>query len=66
MNTQHKTVAQILYDQGADYLMPIKGNQDKLLETAQVLLPENVPPSGGPGGGQPQPPGTAGPGDALD
>jgi hypothetical protein len=51
MNSQHKTVAQILYDKGADYLMPIKGNQDGLLEAAQALLPESVPPSGGPGGG---------------
>ncbi len=65
MNTQHKTVAQILYDKGADYLMPIKGNQDGLLETAQQLLPENVPPWGGPGGGQSQPPGTAGLGGAV-
>ncbi len=47
MHTQHKTVGQILYDKGADYLVPIKGNQDGLLDTAQQLLPESVPPSGG-------------------
>ena len=46
LNTQHKTVAQILYDKGADYLLPLKGNQDGLLTTAQQLLPESVPPSG--------------------
>jgi predicted transposase YbfD/YdcC len=47
MNTQHRTVAQILYDKGADYLVPIKGNQDTLLENAQTLLPESVSPSTG-------------------
>jgi hypothetical protein len=66
MHTQHKTVAQILYDKGADYLLPIKGNQSGLLETAQTLLPESVSPSSGPGGGQSQPAGTPGPGDARD
>ena len=30
LHTQHKTVAQILYDKGADYLLPIKGNQETL------------------------------------
>jgi hypothetical protein len=64
MHTQHKTVAQILYDKGADYLLPLKGNQDTLFETAQQLLPENVPPSGSQGGGQSQPAGTARSGDA--
>lgn len=66
MHTQHKTVAQILYDKGADYLLPIKGNQETLLATAQQLLPENVPPSGGEGGGQSQPAGTARSGDSRD
>jgi hypothetical protein len=46
MHTQHKTVAHILYDKGADYLLPMAGNQQSLLETAQHLLPESVPPSG--------------------
>ena len=46
MHTQHQTVAQILFDKGADYLLPIKGNQDTLLQTAPQLLPESVPPSG--------------------
>jgi hypothetical protein len=63
MHTQHKTVAQILFDKGADYLLPIKGNQDTLLQTAPQLLPESVPPSGGQSGGQPQPVGTARTGD---
>jgi hypothetical protein len=48
LNTQHKTVARILYDRGADYLLPIKGNQEGLLKTAAQLLPESLPPSGGP------------------
>lgn len=55
LNTQHKTVAQILYDKGADYLLPLKGNQDGLLTTAQQLLPESVPPSSGTDRGQSQP-----------
>jgi len=59
MHTQHKTVAQILYDKGADYRLPIKGNQDPLLATAQQLLPESVPPSGREAGGQSPPAGTA-------
>src|SRR6266853_215256 len=58
-HTQHKTVAQILYDKGADYLLPIAGNQQSLLQSAQHLLPESVPPSGGQDRGQPQPAGTA-------
>jgi hypothetical protein len=64
MNTQHKTVAQILYDKGADYLMPVKGNQDTLLENARTLLPESVSPSAREDRGQSQPPRTARPGDS--
>ena len=63
MHTQHKTLAQILYDKGADYLVPIKGNQGTLAETAAQLLPESIPPSGGEDRGQPQPAGTARAGD---
>ena len=63
LNTQHKTVRQILYDKGADYLLPLKGNQSGLLESAQQLLPESVPPSGRPTGGQSQPTGTPHAGD---
>jgi hypothetical protein len=59
MHTQHKTVAQILYDKGADYLLPLAGNQKSLLKTAQHLLPESVPPSGREARGQSQPSGTA-------
>ncbi len=66
MHTQHKTIAQILYDKGADYLLPIAGNQGTLLETAQQLLPESVPPSGSTGGGQSQSAGTARAGDARN
>jgi hypothetical protein len=66
MHTQHKTVAQILYDKGADYLLPLKGNQDTLLEAAQQLLPESVPPCSRETGGQSRPAGTARSGDARD
>jgi len=59
MHTQHKTVAQILYNKGADYLLPLTGNQKNLLKAAQHLLPEGVPPSGCEDRGQSQPPGTA-------
>jgi hypothetical protein len=58
LNTQPKTVQQILYDKGADYLAPLKGNLSGLLATAQNLIPEGVPPSGGPTGGQSRSPGT--------
>lgn len=47
LHTQHETVHQILYDHGADYLVPLKDNQPGLLATAQTLLPENFSPSGG-------------------
>ena len=47
LHTQHETVHQILYDHGADYLLPLKGNQPTLLATAQTLLPEGLSPSGG-------------------
>jgi Domain of unknown function (DUF4338)/DDE_Tnp_1-associated/Transposase DDE domain len=66
MHTQHKTVGQILYDKGADYLVPIKGNQETLLASAKKLLPENVPPSGCEGGGQSQSSGTTRSGHARD
>jgi hypothetical protein len=59
MHTQHKTVAQILYDKGADYLLPLAGNQEGLLKNARQLLPESVPPSGGQDRGQPRAPGAA-------
>jgi hypothetical protein len=63
MHTQHKTVAPILYDKGADYLVPIAGNQGTLLETAQALLPESVPPSGREDRGQSRSARTARPGE---
>jgi hypothetical protein len=37
LNTQHKTVAQILYDKGADYLLPLKGNQGTLAQPYRFL-----------------------------
>lgn len=46
-HTQHETLQPILYDQGADYLVPLKDNQPTLLATAQTLLPETLSPSGG-------------------
>jgi hypothetical protein len=44
LHTQHETVHQILYDHGADYLLPLKGNQAGLLATAKTLLPEDFSP----------------------
>jgi hypothetical protein len=64
LHTQHKTIAQILYDKGADYLLPIGGNQGTILKTAEQLLPENVPPYSSQTGGQSQPVGTASSGHA--
>lgn len=45
LHTQHETVQQILYDHGADYLVPLKDNQPTLLATAKTLLPETFSPS---------------------
>ena len=47
LHTQHETLQQILYDHGADYLVPLKDNQPTILATAKTLLPENLSPSGG-------------------
>jgi hypothetical protein len=47
MHTQHQTVHQILYEKGGDYSLILRENQPTLLKTAQTLLPEGVPPSGG-------------------
>lgn len=47
LHTQHETIHQILYDHGADYLVPLKDNQATILATAQTLLPESFSPSGG-------------------
>jgi len=44
MHTQHKTVHQILYEKGADYSLILRENQPTLLETAQQLLPADLPP----------------------
>lgn len=46
MHTQHQTVHQVLYEKGADYSFILRENQPTLLETAQTLLPEALPPSG--------------------
>ena len=45
MHTQHETVAQLLYQCGADYSLILRDNQPTLLKTAQTLLPESLPPS---------------------
>jgi hypothetical protein len=45
LHTQHETLQQILYDHGADYLVPLKDNQPTLLATAKTLLPETFSPS---------------------
>lgn len=47
MHTQHQTVHQILYDQGADYSLILRENQPTILKTARGLLPTSVPPSTG-------------------
>lgn len=44
LHTQHETVHQILYDHGADYLLPLKDNQPTLLASARTLLPEDFSP----------------------
>jgi hypothetical protein len=44
LHTQHETLQQILYDHGADYLVPLKENQKTLLATARTLLPEDFSP----------------------
>ena len=49
LHTQHETIHQILYDHGADYLVPLKDNQPTILATAKTLLPESFSPSGGAG-----------------
>ena len=45
LHTQHETVAQLLYQKGADYSLILRDNQPTLLQTAQTLLPESLPPS---------------------
>ena len=47
LHNQHETLHQVLYDHGADYLVPLKENQPTLLATAKTLLPETLSPSGG-------------------
>jgi hypothetical protein len=47
LHTQHQTVHQILFEQGADYSLVLRDNQPTLLKTAQQLLPADLPPCGG-------------------
>jgi len=47
LNTQDETVQKLLYEKGADYIVSLKDNQPTLATTAQTLLPQGVPPSGG-------------------
>src|SRR5437667_11627945 len=44
LHTQHQTVDQILYEHGADYVVPLRDNQPGLVKTAQTLLPEGFSP----------------------
>ena len=47
LNTQDETVRKLLHEKGADYIVSLKDNQLTLATTAQTLLPQDVPPSGG-------------------
>jgi hypothetical protein len=47
LNTQDETVRKLLHEKGADYIVSIKDNQPTLATTAQTLLPQDIPPSGG-------------------
>lgn len=47
LNTQDETVRKLLHEKGADYIVSIKDNQPTLATTAQTLLAQDVPPSGG-------------------
>ena len=47
LHTQHETLQQVLYDHGADYLVPLKENQPGILQSARTLLPETFSPSRG-------------------
>jgi len=57
LNTQDETVQKLLHQKGADYIVSIKDNQPTLATTAQTLLPQDVPPSGGHDRRQSQPSG---------
>ena len=46
LHPQHQTVHQIRYEKGAADSLILRANQPTLLQTAQTLLPESVPPSG--------------------
>ena len=48
LNTQDETVHKLLHQKGADYIVSIKDNQPTLATSAQTLLAQEVPPSGGP------------------
>jgi hypothetical protein len=68
LHTQTETAQQILYEQGGDYLLTVKGNQKTLQETLQNLFaPQAFSPSAhgadvcGPTGAQPRPPGDSRP-----
>ena len=56
LHTQDETVQKLLYEKGADYIVTLKDNQPTLLATAQSLLPQDFPPSGGHDRRQSQPP----------
>lgn len=66
LHTQLETARLIVQSAGGDYLLTIKGNQKGLLQRAQTLLPEGVPPYARGGGEKSQPQGTARHHGALD
>ena len=46
-HTNSETARKVVMDKGADYLLPVKGNQPTLLDHAERLLPQAVfSPSG--------------------
>ena len=46
-HTQDETARKVVMDKGADYLLPVKGNQPTLLKHAERLLPQaSFSPSG--------------------
>jgi hypothetical protein len=45
MHTQVETARTVVQEGGGDYVLVVKGNQSRLLQQAQHLLPENFSPS---------------------
>ena len=70
LHTQRETAQQIVFEQGGDYLLTVKGNQKGLQKTLHTLLhPQGFPPSPADHderGSQPQSPGNPHAGRASD